>query len=162
MAYLAGLNGRCFLSICAFFGHRDTPMSNLIENHLIEVVRGLILYHQVNEFWLCEQGTFDNLTRIVMKELKKEFEYINLCLFPAYYPNNFKLDWMYENDYDLLYPEEVAKAPPQVAILRRNEYIAKNADYIVCYVERQSGGAYKAVEKARKYGKKIINLAEYI
>jgi len=58
--------------------------------------------------------------------------------------------------------EEVAKAPPQVAILRRNEYIAKNTDYIVCYINHKSGGAYKAVEIARKYDKKIINLAEYI
>ena len=150
------------LSICAFFGHRDTPMSNLIENHLSQVVRDLIIYHQAREFWLCEQGTFDCLSRLVMKELKKEFEYINLCIFPAYYPNNAKLDWMYDNDYDLMYPEEMSKAPPQVAILRRNEYIAKNADYIVCYVARKSGGAYKAVEIARKHGKKIINLAEYI
>ena len=97
-----------------------------------------------------------------MKELKKEFEYITLCIFPAYYPNNAKLDWMDDHDYDLMYPDEVAKAPLQVAILRRNEYIAKNTDYIVCYINHKSGGAYKAVEIARKYDKKIINLAEYI
>ena len=120
------------------------------------------MYHQVRDFWLCEQGSFDCLARIVMKKLKKEFEYINLYIFPAYYPNNTKQDWMYDNDYDLMYPEEMSKVPPQFAILRRNEYIAKNADYIVCYVARKSGGAFKAVEKARKYDKKIINLAEYI
>lgn len=137
-------------------------MSAFIENHLSEVVRNLITYHNVSEFWLCEQGTFDNLSRIVLKELRKEFEHINLCIFPGYYPSNAKMDWIYDNDYDLMYPEEVAKAPPQVAILKRNEYIAKNADYIVCYIKRKSGGAYKAVEKARKYHKKIINLAEYI
>ena len=102
-------------------------MSSSIENHLSEVVRGLIINHDVTEFWLCEQGTFDCLSRLVMKELKKEFENITLCL-----------------------------------ILRRNEYIAKNADYIVCYINRKSGGAYRAVEIARKYDKKVINLAEYI
>ena len=157
-----GLIGKSFLTVCAFFGHRDIPMSSSLEHHLTEVARNLIIYHNVNEFWLCEQGSFDCLARLVMKELKKEFDNITLCLFPAYYPNNAKLDWMYDNDYDLMYPDEVAKAPPQVAILRRNEYIAKNADYIVCYVSRKSGGAYKAVEIARKYDKKIINLAEYI
>ena len=120
------------------------------------------MYRQVRDFWLCEQGSFDCLARIVMKKLKKEFEYINLYIFPAYYPNNAKQDWMYDNDYDLMYPEEMSKVPPQVAILRRNECIAKNADYIVCYVARKSGGSFKAVEKARKYDKKIINLAEYI
>lgn len=97
-----------------------------------------------------------------MTELKKEFEYINLCIFPAYSPNNAKLDWINDNHYELIYPDEIAKAPPQVAILRRNEYIAKHTDYIVCYINRKSGGAYKTVEIARKYDKKIINLAEYI
>ena len=150
-----------FLSICAFFGHRDAPMVGQIETHLIEIARNLIL-NDVDEFWLCEQGSFDCLSRLVMKELKKEFDWINLYILPTYYPSNAKLDWMYDNDYELLYPDEVAKVPPQVAILRRNEYIAKNADYIVCYITHKSGGAYKAVEKAKKYDKKIINLAEYI
>ena len=136
-------------------------MSSSIERHLEEVIRGLIA-QDVDEFWLCEQGAFDCLSRLVLKELKKEFDWINLCILPAYYPNNAKMDWIDDNGYELLYPDEVSKAPPQVAILRRNEYIAKNTDYIVCYVSRKSGGAYKAVEKARKYGKKIINLAEYI
>ena len=147
--------------ICAFFGHRNTPMSNSIERHLEEAIRNLIT-QDVNEFWLCEQGSFDYLSRLILKELKKEFDWINLCILPAYYPNNAKMDWIDGNDYELLYPDEVAKSPPQVAILRRNEYIVKNADYIICYINRKSGGAYKAVEKARKYGKKIINLAEYI
>ena len=40
------------------------------------------------------------------------------------------MDWIDDNDYDLMYPEEVAKAPPQVAILRRNEYIALNLQYL--------------------------------
>lgn len=159
---MVGLIGKSFLTVCAFFGHRDTPISSSLEHHLAEVARNLIVYHHVNEFWLCEQGAFDCLARLVMKELKKEFENIILCLFPAYYPNNAKLDWMYDNDYDLMYPDEVAKAPPQVAILRRNEYIAKNTDYIVCYINHKSGGAYKAVEIARKHDKKIINLAKYI
>ena len=136
-------------------------MVGQVETHLIEVARNLIL-KDVDEFWLCEQGAFDSLSRLMMKELKKEFDWINLCILPAYYPSNAKLDWMDNNDYELIYPDEVAKAPPQVAILRRNEYIAKNADYIVFYITHKYGGAYKAVEKAKKYGKKIINLAEYI
>ena len=150
-----------FLSICAFFGHRDAPMVGQIETRLSEAARDLIL-QDVSEFWLCEQGAFDSLSHLVMKELRKEFDWIDLSIFPAYYPNNFKLDWIYENDYGLMFPEEVAKAPPQVAILRRNEYIAKNADYIICYITRKYGGAYKAVEKARKYGKTIINIADMI
>ena len=136
-------------------------MSGHIEQHLEEVIRDLIT-QGVDEFWLCEQGTFDCLARLVLKELKKEFKGISLCLLPAYHPTDAKMDWIDEQDYDLIYPDEVANAPAQVAILRRNDYIAKNTDYIVCYITHNSGGAYKAVEKAKKYNKKIINLAEYI
>jgi|GEM_PF-4551097 len=134
-------------------------MSNVLENRFKEVVRNLI-FEGVDEFWLCEQGTFDCLARLAMKELREEFDWIKLVLLPAYYPSDAKLDWMDDNDYDLIYPNEVKKAPPQVAILRRNEYIAKHADYIVCYILQKSGGAYKAVEIARKLNKKIINLAQ--
>ena len=137
-------------------------MVGAIETHLREVVRDLILYHDVDEFWLGEQGTFDSLSLIVMRGLKQEFKWISLCILPAYYPSEAKLDWMYEQGYELIYPEVVDKALPQIAILRRNEYMTQHADYIVCYVKHKSGGAFKAVEQARKNGKKIINLAEYI
>lgn len=83
-------------------------------------------------------------------------------MLPAYHPSEAKMAWVDAQDYDLIYPDEVANAPAQVAILRRNDYIVKNADYIVCYITHNFGGAYKAVEKARKHKKKIINLAEYI
>ena len=136
-------------------------MSGHIEQLLKEVIMDLIA-QGVDEFWLCEQGTFDCLVRLVLKELKKEFKGISLCLLPAYYPTDAKMDWISEQDYDLIYPDEVANAPSQVAILRRNDYIAENADYIVCYITHNSGGAYKAVEKAKKHNKKIINLSEYI
>ena len=137
-------------------------MSSNIERHLEEVIRDLIA-QGVDEFWLCcEQGTFDCMARLTLKELKKEFRGISLCLLPAYHPSDAKMEWVEAQDYDLIYPDEVANAPPQVAILRRNDYITKNADYIVCYITHNSGGAYKAVEKARKHKKKIINLAEYI
>ena len=107
-------------------------------------------------------GTFDCMARLTLKELKKEFRGISLCLLPAYHPSDAKMEWVEAQDYDLIYPDEVANAPPQVAILRRNDYIVKNAEYIVCYITHNSGGTYKAAEKARKHKKKIINLAEYV
>ena len=149
------------MAVCAFFGHRDTMVSSALEDGLTEVVRELIL-KGVDTFWLCEQGTFDMMTRFVMKELRVRYPWIRLFLFVAYLPSEAKSDWMYEQDYDLMYPDELRKVPPQIAILKRNEYIAKNADYIVCYIIHKYGGAYQAVKKAEKYEKKIINLADVV
>lgn len=39
-------------------------------------------------------------------------------------------------------------------------WMAEQADLILCYIERESGGAYKAVQYAKKLGKEVINLAE--
>lgn len=102
------------------------------------------------------------MVRLTLKELKKEFKGISLCLLPAYHPSDAKMEWVEALDYDLIYPDEVANAPPQVTILQRNGYIAKNVDYIVCYITHNSSGAYQAVQKARKHKKNIINLAEYV
>ena len=49
---------------------------------------------------------------------------------------------------------------PKFAITKRNEWMAEQADLILCYIERESGGAYKAVQYAKKLRKEVINLAE--
>ena len=159
---LLGLNGKCSMGeICAFFGHRDTPMTDRIEKDLTDVIRKLI-FQGVDEFWLGEQGAFDYMSRLVLKNLKKEYRWIAICIFPTRLPSKAKMKWLDEQKYEIIYPEEVAKAPFKVALLRRNQYMVKYADNIVCYITREHGGAYKAVKQAQKMYKNIINLAEDI
>jgi hypothetical protein len=45
------------------------------------------------------------------------------------------------------------------AIEVRNQCIIDRADMVICYVEKNRGGAYKALDYAMRCGKKIINLA---
>ena len=52
-------------------------------------------------------------------------------------------------------------AHPKVAITKRNEWMVEQADLVLCYIERESGGAYKAIQYAKKLDKEIINLANY-
>ena len=147
--------------ICAFFGHRDAPTTMQVEEMLEGVLRVLIK-EGANEFWVCNQGNFDWLSRIVTSRLQREFEHqIYLCFISAYSPAKFsdvKLKYLSAR-YEIDYPEEAAKGMPRFAIERRNQYIADKADYIVCYINRQSGGAYRAVERAVKHGKIVINIA---
>lgn len=152
-----------FLTICAFFGHSGSFPIERVESCLEDVVSQLILEEGVDEFWLCEQlGSFDYISRMVVTKLRNKFNWISLYIALAYNPTMFTWKWIDENEYNFLHPDEVMKGHPKFAIVRRNEYIAKHADIIVCYITRDFGGAYKAVEKAKKYGKKIINIADYI
>ena len=147
--------------ICAFFGHRDTPITDELSEKLEQAVRNLI-NNGFNEFWVCYEGNFDWLSRMVMQKIKAEYgPAIYICFIRAYNPNKFskiKLDWLTER-YELDYPREVAEGTPKFAIERRNRYIADNADAIICYIIHRQGGAYKAVHHAEKNGKMIINLA---
>ena len=150
------------MTICAFFGHRDTPDTNEIENKVEQNVRSLIA-QGVNEFWVCYEGNFDWISRMVMSRIKEEYQkQIYVCYISAYNPTKFsktKREWI-EKHYELDYPGEAAKGLPRFAIERRNKYIADNADYIICYITQKSGGAYTAVKRAAKNGKKIINIAD--
>ena len=159
-----GLIGKSILTVCAFFGHRDTPATDEIEKKVEETARSLIA-QGVNEFWICNEGNFDWISRMVVSRLKEEFKnYIYVCYISAYNPSKFskpRREWL-EERYELDYPYEAANGYPKFAIERRNKYIADNADYIICFILEKSGGAYKAVKRAEKNGKTIINIAEMI
>ncbi len=148
--------------ICAFFGHRDTVITTRLEEQITEVVRGLIA-RGIDEFWCCEQGTFDWVTRNIIFELKKEYRFIKVCCVCAYNPAKYpqirqeSLASMFD---ELIYTAEIADGLPRFAIVRRNRYIAKNANIVVCYITQQKSGAFRAVQCAETAGAEIINIAK--
>ena len=56
-----------------------------------------------------------------------------------------------------LYPP-IEGTPPKFAISKRNEWMVSNADLIIAYVAQSYGGAYQALQTARRRGKRITNL----
>lgn len=149
--------------ICAFFGHRDTPTTIELENKLEQTVRDLIA-QGVDEFWVCNEGNFDWLSRLVMRRIKEQFGYcVNVCYISAYNPNKYskiRQEWLEERYDDIIYTDEIAIGPQKLAIKRRNNYIADNADFIICYLTQDYGGAYEAVKRAEKNNTQIINVAK--
>ena len=146
--------------ICAFFGHRDVVLSGYDEN-LIEVIcRRLIEEEEVYEFWFTNNGEFDFYARQVLVDMKQNnYPEIDVCILPAYDLSDGLFDVL-SAKYQLLFPGELYHVPWRAAIVKRNEYMVKNADFIICYVRHNYGGAYKAMKLAEKLHKEIINLAE--
>ena len=62
---------------------------------------------------------------------------------------------------DFLYPP-IENTPLRFAILKRNEWMMKNADVIIAYISHNYGGAYKSVQIARREKKRIINTFELL
>ena len=59
---------------------------------------------------------------------------------------------------DVIIYEIEEKLHPKEAITKRNRWMVENCDLLLCFVERNSGGAYKAMQYANKQGIKTLNL----
>lgn len=60
---------------------------------------------------------------------------------------------------DTFYPSALDNVPYRARIVARNEWMIKNSDYVVTYVEQNIGGAAESKSKAEKLCKKIINIS---
>ncbi len=94
-----------------------------------------------------------------MKEIKKDYSQIQYCIVLAYMP--LRNNNLYKDFYECtIYPDGLEKTPAKFAILKRNEWMVKKSDILLCYIRFTFGGAYKTFEIAKRAKKKIINLSD--
>ena len=72
------------MSACTFFGHRDCPSS--IKPKLREVLIDLIENHDVDMFYVGQQGAFDGIVRSVLKELVLVYPHIRYAVVLERFP----------------------------------------------------------------------------
>ncbi|OUN08467.1 hypothetical protein [Flavonifractor sp. An9] len=140
---------------CTFFGHRDCPAS--IKPKLRAVVVELIERHGVDQFYVGRQGVFDGIARSVLRELAEIYPHISYAVVLERLPGPMdKVIWDFS---DTIFPEGLETVPPRFVISRRNEWMLKQADFVVAYITHSWGGAAQFAEKARRQGKTVYNLA---
>lgn len=103
-------------------------------------------------------GEFDTYAATLVKRVQKDYDDYHTIEFNLVLPYPKKDMEDFEKYYDRV--DIPISAHPKLAITKRNEWMAEQADLIFCYIERESSGAYKAVQYARKLRKEVINLAE--
>ena len=140
---------------CTFFGHRDCP--EIIRPKLREVLIDLIISHGVDMFYVGRQGQFDAYVYSELKKLKQEYPQINYAVVLAYMPGK-KTE--YDDCSDTMLPEGIESVHPHYAISWRNNWMFKRSDYVITYITRPYGGAYRYAMKASRLGMKIIYLEE--
>ena len=144
------------MSACTFFGHRDCPMS--IKPKLRAVVVKLIEQHGVDWFYAGRQGVFDTMARSVLRELAKVYPHISYAVVLERLPGpRDKAIWDFS---DTIFTQGLETVPPRFAISRRNEWMLRQADFVVTYITHNWGGAAQYAEKAQRQGKRVLNLAE--
>ena len=145
-----------------FFGHSTVTDFTDIKELLYQTVKNLIAGEDKVVFYLGGYGDFDNMAARVCRELKSEHKQVEVVFVTPYLtPSQQKK--IREMEECCLYDSSVypplENIPPRLAIIKRNEWMADNADVILAYVKYSHGGAFRALTYAQRKGKKIINLA---
>lgn len=141
---------------CCFIGHKNCPDN--IKPFVFKTVEDLVLNKEVKRFYVGTQGNFDKIVYEVLIELEKKYS-IQLFVVLAYLNNNKQLN--YYEDNKTIFPDELTNSPPRFAILKRNNYMINESEYVVCYLNNPFSNSYKNIEYAINRKKTIINLGEY-
>ena len=145
---------------CCFFGHRDAAES--IRAKLKEEIIRLIEEHDVNDYYIGNQGGFDSLVLSVMnmvfsvlKELKSRYPQIRYTIVLAYLPDEKSVI----SETNTIYPEGLESVPKRFCIARRNDWLIEHSRYVICYVAHITGGAAQFMKKAQRKKRTVINIA---
>lgn len=142
----------------AFFGHRRIDRLREIEEKLVPILNELILTKEYVEFYIGRNGDFDEFVASVIKRVQKQLDRGNSALILTL-PYTVKDIEYYADYYDeIVIPDAIGKAHPKAAITLRNRWMAETCDLVICYIEREEGGAYAAVKYAEKLQSTVINL----
>lgn len=151
-------------TVC-LFGHRQLTNPRVIEEQLEQMITDLVRRHPSVRFLIGRDGDFDLLAASVIRRVCRRCGQGNTCLtlvLPysrAEYRNNL-------NGLLACYDEvEICQASAKVyykaAFPVRNRSMIDRADLLICYVERDYGGAYQALTYAKKRGVPTLYLSSY-
>lgn len=141
---------------CTFFGHRDAP--DCIKEKVKAAVIELITAHNVDLFLVGDSGGFDRIVKSVLIELTPLYDFEFQVVLSQIPIKNRSERYCDSSIY--VVPDGIESALPRFRIDFRNKYMLNASDYVIAYIERSYGGAYKYYEMAKRKNLKIINLAE--
>ncbi len=141
---------------CTFIGHSDCYNYESVEEKLYLAIERLIVEKSVSTFYVGTHGRFDKYAYMVLCELEKIYQIkvfvvlSHMHTIPEYCTNA-----------KLLYPESVKKTPYKFAIVKRNEYMIKNSQFMICYINNSFSNTYNFVKLALNKKLEIVNLGEF-
>ena len=127
-------------------------------------MRDLINNKEYVEFLIGRDGEFDLLVSSAIKRAVKDHGYSNTALVlvlpydRAEYTRNMESFEEYYDEIEIC--SESSSAHYKAAIGIRNATMVDRAELVICAVEREHGGAYRAMLYARQQGKREINLLD--
>lgn len=142
--------------ICCFFGHGDTD-SDIFKILYSEIEKHITQFN-IATFYVGGYGSFDRMSVVILNEIKRKYPYINIVHVLAYLPIEKTNEYKTSLYSSTIYPNGLEIVPQKFAITYRNRWIVEQSDCLITYVRTSYGGAYKALQYAKRKGKKIVNL----
>lgn len=140
--------------VVSFFGQKDTPST--VKPLLEQTVQRLIKENEDITFLVGTHRAFDLMAQSVLKNAAERYPRASCYIVLSYLP----VDNSKQYELPTLCPEGIECAPKKFAITFSNNYMVNECDTVLCYISHDWGGAAQFVEKAKKKGKAIVNLAD--
>ncbi len=146
---------------CCFAGHSDLHDRRVV-NEIKKIADSLVTKHNVNEFWVGNYGGFDVCSASAIQELKKSYPHITLDLVIPYLTNSInEYKDLYYGKYDHILMADISEnTPKRFYIAKSNEYMVDNCEFLICYIQRSWGGAYRTYMYAKRRKLKIFNVSQ--
>lgn len=145
--------------IITFCGHSRFLKSAEREEEVLLILEKLVGDSDA-DFFLGGYGEFDEFAYACSKKFKERHPSVSLVFVTPYITLDYQKNHLeYKASlYDSIIYPEIEEKPLRFAITYRNRYMIERADFIIAYVNRTSGGAYKTLRYAKKLGKNIYNI----
>lgn len=150
------------MKICCFAGHRDIyEHTNDLEVKVKKEIINLIENQGVNIFYNGNNGAFDGMCRKIVYKLKKEYPFIKSYWVLSYMPKESDVNLNYFSKFfdGTIYPD-IEKVPLKFAIIKRNEWMVNNSNFLISYVNHDCGGAHRTFQYAKGKRLKIIDVPQ--
>lgn len=144
------------MKTCFLIGHRDVPGE--LRERLAKAIDEAIVRDGVSEFVVGQYGAFDRMAAGCLVEAKKDHPGLRLVLLLPYHPAERPV--VLPRGFDSsFYPPGMEQVPRRLAIVRANEYMARNCDVLICYALFENSNPGKIIRIAND-NSTVINLAE--
>ena len=150
----------------SFFGHRELSDSLRIEQCLEKLIRKLLKENEYVEFLVGREGEFDQLVSSTIRRCKRFIRDDNSALVwvlpyvTAEFLNNEQSFRQYYDEIEIC--SSAAAGHFKGAHQIRNREMVERSDLVVFCIQRESGGAWQTMKYAKKIGKNIINLNDWL
>ena len=146
---------------CFFMGHREADERLLPRLKL--TIKRLIAEENVRFFYVGGYGGFDRIAAAATKRAKQKYPDITLMLVLPYHPAERAVPTPdgFDGTY---YPDGLENTPRRYAIVRTNQIMVDNSDWLVCYVHHGTSNSRNLLEYAQRRANKgliqIKNISE--